>query len=95
MAILEDVFDEDVEVSHEVVLPQTNEIEPPYDPPKIEPLISLNALTRFSAPQILKLIGYNKHRKVIILVDSGNTHNFIHHCLAQEINFYIRVFNKF
>jgi hypothetical protein len=68
------------------VLPQEDDLTPPSDPPEVEPLISLNALTGFSAPQTLKLIGYIKHRKVIILVDSGSTHNFIHHCLSQEIN---------
>jgi hypothetical protein len=62
---------------------------------KLNHLISLNALTGFSAPQTLKLIGYIKHRKFIILVDSGNTHNFIHHCLAQEFNCYILVVNNF
>jgi hypothetical protein len=66
--------------------PKTDDITPPSDPPEVEPLISLNALTGFSAPQTLKLIGYIKHRKVIILVDSGNTHNFIHRRLSQEIN---------
>jgi hypothetical protein len=67
----------------------------PSDPPEVEPLISLNALTGFSTPQTLKLIGYIKHKKFIILVDNGNTHNFIHHFLAQEINCYIRVVNNF
>jgi hypothetical protein len=95
MAISEDVSDEDVEVSPEEALPQEDDITPPSDPPKVEPLISLNALTGFSAPQTLKLIGYIKHMKVIILVDSGNTHNFIHHHLAQEINCYIHVVNNF
>jgi len=38
---------------------------------------------------------YNNHNKVIILVDSGNTHNFIHHHITQEINFYIHVVNNF
>jgi hypothetical protein len=46
-------------------------------------------------PQILKLIGYLKHRKVIILVDSGITHNFIHRCIAQETHCYIHVVNNF
>jgi predicted aspartyl protease len=41
------------------------------------------------------LIGYVRDRKVIILVDSGNTHSFIHHRLAQEINCYFRVVNNF
>ena len=62
--------------------PKTTDITPPLDPPKVEPVIFLNALTGFSAPQTLKLIGYIKHYKVIILVDSGSTHNFIHHRIA-------------
>jgi hypothetical protein len=52
--------------------PEITDITPPSDPPEVEPIISLNALTGFSAPQTLKLIGYIKHQKVIILVDSGN-----------------------
>lgn len=43
-----------------------------------EPTISLHALSGISSPKTLKLKGYVKHRKVIILVDSGRTHNFIH-----------------
>jgi hypothetical protein len=67
----------------------------PTDPPEVDPLISLHALTGFSSPQTLKIIGYIKHHKVIILVDSGNTHNFIHHRIAQETNCYICVINNF
>jgi hypothetical protein len=56
----------------------------PYDPPDVDSVISLNSLTGFFCPQNLKLIGYIKNRKVIIiLVDSGNTNNFIHHRIAQ------------
>jgi hypothetical protein len=55
----------------------------------------LHALTVFFAPQTLKLIGYIKHKKVIILVDSGNTHNFIHRLFSHEVNFYIHVVNNF
>jgi hypothetical protein len=58
-------------------------------------VISFNALTGFSAPQNLKLIGYIKNRKVVILVDSGSTHNFIHRHISQEFNCYIHVFNHF
>jgi hypothetical protein len=67
----------------------------PFDPPKVEPLIFLNALIDFFSPQTLELIGYIKHRKFIILVDSGGTLNFIHCCRAQEFNCYIRVVNNF
>jgi hypothetical protein len=95
MAISEDVSYEDVEVSLEAELPQIDNISPPFEPPEVEPLILLNALTSFSAPQTLKLIGYIKNRKVIILVDSGSTHNFIHRRLTQEVNYYICIFNNF
>jgi hypothetical protein len=95
MAISKDVFDEYFEVSSKAVLPTTNGIMPPYDPPKVEPLISLHILTRFSTPQTLKFIGYIKNRKFTILVDSGNTHNFIHCHLSQEINCYMHVLKKF
>jgi hypothetical protein len=78
MAISEDVLEEDVETPLVSESPKTMDITPPSDPPEVEPVISLNALTGFFAPQTLKIIGYIKHRKVIILVDSGNTHNFIH-----------------
>jgi hypothetical protein len=83
MAISEDVSEEDVEAPLVSVSPEPTDITPPSNPPEVEPVISLNALTGFSAPQTLKLIGYIKHRKVIILVDSGSTHNFIHRRIAQ------------
>jgi hypothetical protein len=75
--------------------PETIDITPPSDPPEVEPVISLNALIGFSTSQTLKLIGYIKHRKVIILVDSGSTHNFIHRHIAQENHCYIHVVNNF
>jgi hypothetical protein len=77
------------------VSPEPTDITPPSDPPKVEPVISLNDLTGFYAPQTLKLIRYIKHRKVIILIDSGSTHNFIHRRITQETNCYIRAVNNF
>jgi hypothetical protein len=76
-------------------LPPTDDLTPPSDPLEVELLISLSALTGFSPPQTLKLIGYIKHRKVIILFDNGSTHNFIHCRIAQEINCYIYAINNF
>jgi hypothetical protein len=95
MAICEDISKEDVETPLVSESPETTDITPPSDPPEVEPIISLNALTSFSTPQTLNIIGYIKHRKVIILVDSGSTYNFIHHCIAQETHFYIHAFNNF
>jgi hypothetical protein len=70
MAISKDISEEDVESPLVFESPEITDITPPLDPPKVEPVISLNALIGFSTPQTLKLIGYIKHRKVIILVDS-------------------------
>jgi hypothetical protein len=95
MAISEDIQEDDDDTSPVPKSPETSEINPPSDPPAEEPIISLNALTGFSAPQTLKLIDYIKHRKVIILVDSGSTHNFIHRRIAQETHCYIHAINNF
>jgi hypothetical protein len=78
MDISEDVSEDDVEAPLVVVSPKPNDMTPPSDPLEVELIISLNFFTGFSSPQTLKLIGYIKHKKVIILVDSGRTHNFIH-----------------
>jgi hypothetical protein len=95
MAIFEDVVEDEIEASHAAVLREPTPITPPSDPLEVEPVISLNALTGFSAPQTLKLIGYIKNQKVIILIDSGSTHNFIHRCIAQETHCYIHAVNNF
>jgi hypothetical protein len=95
MAISNDVSEEDVETPLVSESPETMDITPPSDPSKVEPDISLNALTGFSVPKTLKLIGYIKHRKVIILVDSGNAHDFIHRCISQETHCYIHAVNNF
>jgi hypothetical protein len=95
MAISKDISEEEVETPLVSESPETTNITPPSDPPKVELVISLNALTDFSAPQTLKLIDYIKHRKVIILVDSGSTHNLIHCCIAQETHCYIHAVNNF
>jgi hypothetical protein len=95
MNIFEDVYDEDVDVSPIEEIPQEDDLAPPSDPPEVELLILLNVLTRFFALQTLKLFGYIKHREFIIIIDNRNNHNFIHRCIAQEVNFYICAIKKF
>jgi hypothetical protein len=95
MDISEDFSEEDVGAPLVSMSLEPTDITLLSNPPEVEPVISLNALTGFSSPQTLKLIGYIKHRKVIILVDSGGAHNVIHHRISQEINFYIRAINNF
>jgi predicted aspartyl protease len=88
------VISKDVDVSPIEETPQAYDHTPPSNPPEVEPLILENALIGFSYLQTLKLIGYIKHRKVIILVDTGSTHKFIHPHIAQEINFCICAVKK-
>jgi hypothetical protein len=61
MAISEDISEEDVETPLVSTSLETTDITPPLDPPEVEPIISLNSLTGFSAPQSPRLIGYIKH----------------------------------
>jgi hypothetical protein len=95
MAISEEISEEDEETPSMYESLKSTYITPPLDPPEVKPVISLNALTGFSAPQTLKLIGYIKHHEVIILVDSGSTHNFIHCRITQETHCYIHAVNNF
>jgi hypothetical protein len=63
MAICKDILEEDVETPLLFESLEITNITPPSDPPEVEPIISLNALTSFSASQTLKLISYIKHRR--------------------------------
>jgi hypothetical protein len=53
------------------------------------PTISCNALVVIITPQTLKIEGYIKNKKAIVLIDSGSTHNFIHYKLAKALNFFV------
>jgi hypothetical protein len=61
----------------------------------LTPTISCNALSRISTPQMLKIEGYIKKKKVIVLIDSSNTHNFIHYKLAKALNSFVYPVSKF
>jgi hypothetical protein len=50
MAISEDIQEEDVDNPPMPESPEISNINPPSDPPEVEPIISLNALTSLSAP---------------------------------------------
>jgi hypothetical protein len=86
MVVTEDIFEEYDVVPPMEELQLPSNLTPPSDPPYVDPAISLNSLIVFSTPQTLKLIGYIKNRKFIILVDSGSNHKFIHRFISQEVN---------
>jgi hypothetical protein len=60
-----------------------------------ELVISLHALSGISVPQTLKVKGYIKHRLLVVLIDSGSTHNFIHHSLGDEIHCFVCPISNF
>eukprot|EP00253_Pinus_taeda_P034002 PITA_34002 len=52
--------------------------EQSLDEEQMNPTISCNALAGIITPQTIKIEGQIKKNKVIVLIDSGSTHNFIH-----------------
>jgi hypothetical protein len=46
-------------------------------------------------PQTLKLIGYIKHHKLIMLIDNKNTSNFIHRREAKDTHCYVCPISNF
>jgi hypothetical protein len=64
-------------------------------PEEITPTISCNALDGITTPQTLKIEGYIKKKKVIVLIDLSSTHNFINSKIAKDLNFFIYPAPKF
>ena len=52
----------------------------------MNPTISCNAL---AGPQTLKIEGHIKKKNLIVLIDSGSTHNFFHCKIAKELNCFL------
>eukprot|EP00253_Pinus_taeda_P034562 PITA_34562 len=55
----------------------------------MNPTISCNALVRITTSQTIKIEGHIKEKKIIMLIDSGSTHNFIHCKIAKELNYFL------
>ena len=60
--------------------PQRDELE------VITPTICFHALVGINTPKTLKIEGYIKNKKVIVLIDSGSTDNFIQCKVAKDLN---------
>ncbi|XP_059456434.1 uncharacterized protein LOC132186472 [Corylus avellana] len=50
-----------------------------------DPEISLNAITGTPNPNTMRIMGVLKGQQVIILIDSGSTHNFVDSQLAERL----------
>jgi hypothetical protein len=78
MAMSRDFYEEEENVSRVEEIPQPVDPNSLFDPLEFKPIISPNYLIGFTTLKTLKLIGYNKNRKCIILFDNGDNHNLIH-----------------
>eukprot|EP00253_Pinus_taeda_P032002 PITA_32002 len=63
--------------------------EQSLDEEEINPTISCNALAGITTPQTIKIEAQIKKKKVIVLIDSGSIHNFIHCRVAKEFNCFL------
>jgi hypothetical protein len=80
--------EEEEEQEQEQEPSQDEDVEEIYSE-EMTPTISCHALARISTPQTLKIKGYIKKKKVIVLIDFGSTHNFIHCKLVKSLNCFI------
>jgi hypothetical protein len=80
--------EEEEEQEHEQEPSQDENVES-ISSEELTPTTSCNALAGINTPQSLKIEGSIKKKKVIVLIDSGNTHNFIHYKLAKALNCFV------
>ena len=65
----------------------TPEFSPEVDDESI-PQVSLSAMTGILQPQTLKLRGHIKKNNVMVLIDTGSTHNFLDSTMAKRLNIF-------
>eukprot|EP00253_Pinus_taeda_P028176 PITA_28176 len=63
--------------------------EQSLDKEEMNPTISCNESAGITTPQTFKIEGQIKKKKVIVLIDLGSTHNFIHCKIAKELNCFL------
>lgn len=74
--VFEEESDEERDMTEEEVSVEENEREAN---------LNSNSVMRVDSPKTMKLIGEIKRRKVIALIESGATHNFISENLVVEL----------
>jgi len=62
---------------------------------EVIPEISFHAMTRTEHPQIMRVIGQLKNKKVMLLIDGGSTHNFIDKAIVSKLALPINREKKF
>lgn len=52
------------------------------------PQVSLSTMTGISQPETLKLKGHIKKNNVMVLIDTGSTHNFLDSTMVKRLNIF-------
>ena len=82
--------DPQTEALIQLMLPPEPTLDPQPEPePSVEPKpqISLHALMGHKIPQTLRVQGRINNHPLMVLVDSGSTHNFIQDRIARQLGF--------
>ena len=69
--------------------PEEEEEDNQHDNVPEETVISFHTLAGISSPQTLKIRGFIKHCPVVVLIDSGSTHNFIHQRVTEAVHCFV------
>jgi hypothetical protein len=56
-----------------------------------KPEISINAITGTPNPKTMRVMGVLRNQQVVILIDSGSTHNFVDAQLAEMLGLEVLV----
>ena len=75
------------EVVHEEIMGEEIAGEPGES---VHPRISLYALTGWDAPQIMRVMARIRPYKIVVLIYSGSTHNFINSKLANMLQLLVK-----
>lgn len=85
---MEGIVEEDKEEIEVVVTIEVHQDEEEEDLTDLTK-ISLHALVGITVRETLKIEGYIKKHKVIVLIDSGSTHNFIDKMVVKRLNYFL------
>jgi hypothetical protein len=60
-----------------------------YD--EVLPEISLHAITKSLHPKTMRVLGWIGDQKVVVLIDSGSTHNFVDTLVCKRAHLFKKI----
>ncbi|RWV89931.1 hypothetical protein GW17_00047901 [Ensete ventricosum] len=89
--VIEPVEDKDNETSEEALEPKEEAMEEESPPATY----AVHVLAGYSNPQMIKVGGFLKQQLITIVIDMGNTNNFLNSKVAAHLELQIECCNKF